>query len=155
MIPPPVSVGAARKCCEKYIVNVAEYPEADGVYTRQAELLYGEWFWDQNNEEKPKYKILGVNSYWEFHKITYTSRGFSTKVLARAWDYQYSELCLEDTSGWRSYGDHYPAFTVTITRNNPSQSSKLSTVDYGPLYIPNRRRFSPFTKIVHFFRNWP
>ena len=144
MIPPPVSVGAARKCCEKYIVNVAEYPEADGVYTRQAELLYGEWFWDQNNEEKPKYKILGVNSYWEFHKITYTSRGFSTKVLARAWDYHYSQLCLEDTSGWRSYGDHYPGFTVTITCGEETTQARVQNC--LPEYIPNRRRFSPFKK---------
>ena len=60
--------------------------------------------------------------YWGFHKVTYQSNGWSSSVKARAWDYQYSELCVEDTSGWKGVRTD---FTPTITCDGETTQARV------------------------------
>ena len=144
MIPPPASVGAERKCCEKYLVSVPDHPEANGVYTQTNH--FGDVNWYQHNRKTAKFK-LGPEavwvwaspvpgkyvSYWGIRKMT----GMA-EIMARAWDHLYSEVCAEEASGWiakRGMG----AFTPTVTCFEETTQARVQ--NYIPNYI---RRFSPF-----------
>ena len=117
-----------------------------GTYTRTDRQSFGEWKWHQNDEEKPKYKLGAAQCngehYWGFHECTYTSNGGSSFVKARAWNFKFSEVCAEETSGWKGTRDDV---TITVTCAN-GQTTKAPTTQAPTTQKPTTQGPNPTTQ---------